>query len=345
MKRSVITYLLSTLITIVLLSCDDEAFVNANPLPEANGDAGKLVVVIEKPYWDGPLMKALRDNFEAEMSSLPQPEPFMDIAIVTQKGFSKGPREHHSVLIIEIDDNPSNRPARIDLPAESIWAQGQLIYKLRAANEEQALKLFNANATNLVTIFNDKSRTYIQEQFKEKNSTIINEELEITLNLNADIPNTFTISENFNDLIWMQQYRERYANGQDHEIQMGLLFYTYPYLDTNTFSKEWMIAKRDSTTKKYIAGFIPDSYMKVEQSWDFTTIAEKNINENYVFEIRGVWKMEGALMGGPFMSISMYDEPRNRIITLEGYVYAPQFRKMQYMREIEAILYSFRFTE
>ena len=55
--------------------------------------------------------------------------------------------------------------------------------------------------------------------------------------------------------------------------------------------------------------------------------------------------MQNALMGGPFMSISFYDEPNKRIVTLDGFVYAPYFRKMEYLREVEAILYSYKLLE
>jgi hypothetical protein len=55
--------------------------------------------------------------------------------------------------------------------------------------------------------------------------------------------------------------------------------------------------------------------------------------------------MENALMGGPFMSLTMYDEKRDRIVTVDGYVFAPYFRKMEYMREVEAILRSFTFAD
>ena len=58
------------------------------------------------------------------------------------------------------------------------------------------------------------------------------------------------------------------------------------------------------------------------------------------FSVSG--RMQGAKMGGPFVSLSTVDEERKELITVEGFVYAPQFNKRDYLRELEAILFSLR---
>ena len=57
--------------------------------------------------------------------------------------------------------------------------------------------------------------------------------------------------------------------------------------------------------------------------------------------MRGLWKLEKAFMGGPFISHTILDESRNRVVTVEGFVYAPRLDKRLYVREVEAILYTF----
>ena len=46
-------------------------------------------------------------------------------------------------------------------------------------------------------------------------------------------------------------------------------------------------------------------------------------------------------MGAPFIGLSAVDKKRNKVITVEGYVYAPKFDKLNYIRQMEAILYTF----
>ncbi len=57
-------------------------------------------------------------------------------------------------------------------------------------------------------------------------------------------------------------------------------------------------------------------------------------------ETRGVWNVVGDFMAGPFLSYTVVDERHGRLITLEGYVYAPNKPKRDYLRQMEAILYS-----
>ena len=43
-------------------------------------------------------------------------------------------------------------------------------------------------------------------------------------------------------------------------------------------------------------------------------------------------------MAGPFLSYSVIDKAKNRVIVVEGLTYAPSVNKRDYMFEIEAIL-------
>lgn len=61
---------------------------------------------------------------------------------------------------------------------------------------------------------------------------------------------------------------------------------------------------------------------------------------NYAAEMRGLWRMENDFMGGPFVNLSVLDISNNRVIMLDGFVYAPRFDKRNYLRQVEAIIYS-----
>ena len=50
--------------------------------------------------------------------------------------------------------------------------------------------------------------------------------------------------------------------------------------------------------------------------------------------------MNGEHMGGPFVSLTRVDEMNMRIITIEGFVFAPGKDKRNPIRQIDAMLYS-----
>jgi hypothetical protein len=50
--------------------------------------------------------------------------------------------------------------------------------------------------------------------------------------------------------------------------------------------------------------------------------------------------MVGQTMGGPYVNYMIEDKKNNRIIVLEGFVYAPRLEKRNYLFALEAILKS-----
>ena len=52
--------------------------------------------------------------------------------------------------------------------------------------------------------------------------------------------------------------------------------------------------------------------------------------------MRGLWRMQGDMMGGPFVSHTRLDEKNHRVVVAEGFVYA------NFMRRIEAALFTLR---
>jgi hypothetical protein len=70
----------------------------------------------------------------------------------------------------------------------------------------------------------------------------------------------------------------------------------------------------------------------------FPSYEEVEFDGHFALEVRGLWKMENDFMGGPFYSLTIVDEARGRLITVEGYAYAPYFDKRPYIREVEGVV-------
>jgi len=71
-------------------------------------------------------------------------------------------------------------------------------------------------------------------------------------------------------------------------------------------------------------------------------------NSPYSVEARGLWGLfghPGDLMGGPFVSYTLLDTVYNRVVTLDGFLYAPSDPKRDLLRQLEAILKSFKATD
>ena len=62
----------------------------------------------------------------------------------------------------------------------------------------------------------------------------------------------------------------------------------------------------------------------------------------YALEARGLWRMKGDFMGGPFVSHMRLDPVNQRIIVVEAFIYSPDKLKRNLMRQMEASLYTLR---
>ena len=52
--------------------------------------------------------------------------------------------------------------------------------------------------------------------------------------------------------------------------------------------------------------------------------------------------MKGDMMGGPFVSHARLDEKNNRVVVVEGFVFAPETDKRNFIRRVESALYTLR---
>lgn len=61
--------------------------------------------------------------------------------------------------------------------------------------------------------------------------------------------------------------------------------------------------------------------------------------------LRGLWRMEGDKMGGPFVSHALLDKKKGQVIVAESFVYAPESKKANLIRRMEAALFTLRFVD
>jgi len=77
---------------------------------------------------------------------------------------------------------------------------------------------------------------------------------------------------------------------------------------------------------------------------NFSENAFMNNKSEYFLEIAGLWRVANDKMGGPFVSISRLNHDKTKIITIEGYVYAPNFKKGDFIRELKSMIYSLKWS-
>ena len=346
MKNSILILLLLLSPTAFLTNCSGDQYNENIFKSTATGAPGKILIVLEKKYWGSDLEKVIIEHFQRDITTLPQPEKTFSIEISARKSFTKELKRNHTIVIFDIGDRANNRNARLEEATQDMWSIGQVVYKFRASNQKNATALFLLKVDQLIGELNENSRNKLMREYEFKGSAAVVNQLSEIQKLSISVPSDMTVDENQEGFAWLKRFRTKFADNKKHEIQQGIIIYSYPYIEDSTFTLDYQIAKRDSIFKYSVPGPTEGSYMATELRFGMQPeFSQKMINGTYVFEMRGLWRVEGDLMGGPFLSICMFDEPNNRIVTIEGYVYAPHFEKREYLREMEAMVYSYQFKE
>ncbi len=320
------------LITATLLaSCIKTGLV----LPSATGTRFEILVVMDDAYWKAPSGRALIALLDQDMPALPQPEPMLSIIHCQHNEFGDILKPTRNILMVEID-------SRFEKPAiqygKNSWSQPQSTVKIQAANDDAMVELLKQYGQKILDYFIVTER---ERQILMSRNTVnlkAKQEVEKLFGIQVDIPSELSKTSHTGDFYW--------ATNDHARTRKDLVIYSYPYTDKNTFTEAYLIAKRDSIMKQYITGELAGSYMGTELVHAQPILKEINLNQTYCMEMKGLWRMfGGASMGGPFFSHTRVDEINKRVITVEGFVFAPGTKKRNHIRQMEAVVYTVKLPQ
>ncbi len=323
-----VNYFWPVLTSFILLSCNSG---NQQPLlSSSSGKPGDLIIVMNKAEWDDKPGEELKRIFREPYQVLPQYEPLFDIMQVPHDGFGNLMKVQRNILDVVISPRYTTSKMVVQ---KDLWAKSQLVVTIYASSDSAFMTLLKANETKLVNLFDEMERLRLNEINKKNIDRNLYEHFLHKYNVSLMIPSGFNLNVDSSDFAW--------AEMEISSILLNIIIYEYDYRDTNTFTKDYLINKRDQIVRKYIHGEVEGSYMITEREFGPFFSEYMLRGERYVAELRGLWKMEhGISMGGPFISITTLDEQRNKVVTVEGFVFAAGHNKRNYMRQVESIVLS-----
>jgi hypothetical protein len=303
-------------------------------LPSVSGKAGEVTLVLNKAEWDTEIGEEYRQIFNRSYEMLPQYEPVFDIVQVTHNSFDNIFKSQRNIVITEISPNIKNSRIAVQ---KDVWARPQIVISLYGKDGEAIISLLRKYDNKIITLMDEMERKRLLDVYKRNQDKSIVQKIKNDHNLSIVIPKGYKLNVDSPDFVWLSQ--------EEAGIIQSILVYHYEYKDDSTFTRNYLIAKRDRFLKKYVSGTVEGSYITTEKEFSPVFSEYSLRGEMYVAEIRGLWKMErGIAMGGPFVNITALDEKRNRVVTVEGFVFAAGQKKRNFMRQVEAIVYSFDFN-
>jgi hypothetical protein len=329
MKRIIKNLTFLGVLAVFVFSCKN----NGTKLETISGRSGEVFVVLGKEPWKGKTGDLIRQILAQPQSSLPQSEPMFDLTDVPPEAFVNVFKKGRNILSVKI--SPTFTEPKVEYVNDS-WAYPQAVVNIQATSDENFEELFKANGNKIIAYFLKAEKDRLEKTYKDSHERGIYKALLDKFDIQLYIPIGFKIAKSDSNFVWM-----RYDTPM---ITQNIFVYSYPYDSDSIFTNNFQVNKRNLITKENVEGSLPGSYMTTEMELpqDFNIL---KYNGNYASEMRGLWRVENDFMGGPFISLSVLDASRRRVITVEGNVYAPKNDKRNFLRQVEAMVYSLEFPK
>ena len=277
-------------------------------LPSSTGVLSEVIFVVDDILWEKHFKDVAFKTFGAPIQGLAQNESSFNIVQVNHSEFKSILRTHKNIVIITKNEVTSTEKDK--------WAYGQIVVMIefKLVGNELLLEL-----NKVKSVFEFREISFLRNSISKSSQKIQEEKLKEQYNIETLIPSEYTITKDTATLFWATYNPEKLE-----EIKHLFVFSFEP---KEISVRQEVLRKTDSIFTKYLLGAKQGQYVKIEDR--FTPIYYKNT-------YRGLWKLERGFMGGPFFIKTYFIN--KKVVVAVGLIFAPNDRKRNYIRTLEAIL-------
>jgi len=325
--------LLSISIAAIILSACGSSSKEGGPVhkPSSRGQAYELVVITPRQQYPGELQDTLESILLASTPVLNQHEPLFRLNIVYADANQTPWRTFRNRLLLEIDSKATQPEMGL---ATDVVARPQLEVKVKAASVHSLATFLSQHRERLQELFVESElnaeAAKLRRQFNKQTSELLKKLAGHTI----CVPTALKASKEGKNFLWTGTHLE--------DQDQNFVFYSYPW-DGRPLNPETYVHKRDSVMQVNIPGARPDQWMQTARApKPLISARTRTINNICVQEVRGLWEMHDAAMGGCFVAQERIDTAARRVLVTEGFIYSPHSPKRNLMRQMEAALRTFK---
>lgn len=301
---------------LLCVSCRDAGTL----ITRSSGHPYEVVIAAD----DTAAISLVRACLETPVEGLPQVEPAFDVRVapLSPGGERQGAhssqfsREYQAArAIVQVLLAPHQQADALQgsgaLPVSisyerNVEAQPQIIVTLRAGSAEQLRRerqRWEASLRQLLTSFEQRATIALMRQHYNKQAS---DTLQRLFGVKLLVPPDMLSAHYEKDFVWL-------SNNATTGMQNICVFKG---------------SDIDSVVGRYIKGETDAMHMRLRLA---VPPRESGIT-------RGLWEMEGDAMGGPFVARFITDTLTHQTTTVMAFVYAPETKKRNMVRKLEAVL-------
>jgi len=330
--------------------------------PLAVGPDAEIAVVTDSATWDGSVGDAVRRSLGPYIETLPAPENMFSLVrygINERGGFDRIQRLKNVVFVAPLSDSTAEaaflRSAFSEEALTAIregeggvvgrddpWRRMQKVYFVAAETPSELVSTMEEAGPSMVDSFNEIARRRMtRDMFEKGRQTDLEETLMERHGFAVSVQHDYLIAADTMNFVWLRRIlADSWRSLFVHYVEHG---------NPAELSQEWIVAHRDSLARQHVQGNV-GGWVETDTRRPIET-RQVDIGGRFGFETRGLWQMvgpddEGNVvqfgMGGPFVTYAFYDEETSRTYVVDGMVFAPNYAKRDFVRQMEVIAYTFR---
>ena len=291
----------------------------------------EVLTIIDSTEWKEPHGRALFDVLNSAIPGLPQREANFKILQIDPRNFTSTFKMARNIVEVDVSSDYTQTKMSAEL---NKYASGQVVLVLKSPDKEAMEKYLIENGHKLTEYLVTKELERIG-QYLEKEAATPKTRIRNTFGFELAYPkglSNITEDENF---FW--------ATNNSGESRQDITIFSIPYTSEDVFEKDSLIAIRNRVLGKHIKGSF-DSQMTTSKAYP-AEYQKLEIDGLFRAELRGLWEMTTDMMGGPFIMQAFVNENTNRVIFVDVFVYAPEKRKRNLLRNLEGTFYTIKVSE
>jgi hypothetical protein len=324
----------------------------AAPKPSAMGVMNEIVAIADEEDWNTMIGDTFQYYFASAFPIMPQPEPFFDIRHFTLEEINGQPlrqqlRTYVVLCNLNDDDSAITRMVRRDLGEERFvqarkdgelktsvgrdkWARNQIVIYLFGRSEDELVENIKNSFSAVAKRINLHDSEQLNARVYAKNVNLgLQTELRENYGFNLDIPADYKFVMSKDNYSW---YRK-----DTKEATMSMVFKKFPYTSTEDFDKENLVAMANEFGQ-LVDKENPDNFLRADDKNLPVLEYTREIDGNYVKEIRGIWEMSVDFTGGPYISYLIHDKEAKTLLSIFTFVHAPGAKKREYIQQLDYLV-------
>lgn len=257
---------------------------------------------------------------ETPVEMLPQSEPWFNVMMAKDGTLTNATKFARNVVVVKVGTN-EQKTTRVRYERD-VYANGQTVVYISTPSAKILRDDSSRVARGLIELLDQSELESEAKRIASRPNRDGKRWIAKTIGCSIAVPEDINSTKTGRNFVWL-------SNNASRAMQ-NICVYAYPGISLN---EQRAIDMRDSVMRANIEGEEQGMYMLTER-----TVVPLVETKNGRLIMRGLWKMEGDAMGGPFVGICMIDPARNRIVVAEGFVYAPEQKKKLLIKRLEAAI-------